>query len=162
MRASHGERSVSAHTHSTIISGAMADTGTRRLLDLASSFLLTNHRIRTRFFGREESYCCNLGCERWRRLIGGIYETRWLVETCTAVLKLQPDKYLLSQVHCIQKKSPGMCYLGNGTKKLTSFQNLDLTTHPIMLLFLDRDRLSANIGVPILFTVNKNCIHMFT
>lgn len=53
MRASHGERSVSAHTHSTIISGAMADTGTRRLLDLASSFLLTNHRIRTRFFWSE-------------------------------------------------------------------------------------------------------------
>lgn len=55
-----------------------------------------------------------------------------------------------------------MCYLGHGIKKLTSFQNLDLTTHPIMLLFLDRDGLSANIGVPILFTVNKNCIHMFT
>lgn len=60
------------------------------------------------------------------------------------------------------KNSTGMCYLGHGTKKLTLFQNLDLTTHPIMLLFLDRDRLSANIGVPILFTVVKDFNHMFT
>lgn len=55
-----------------------------------------------------------------------------------------------------------MCYVGHGTKKLTLFQNLDLTTHPIMLLFLDQDRLSANIGVPILSTVVKDFNHIFT